>query len=170
MNRLREEADKCELLCANCHSKRHYVNDVVGVVMRLPPKEKLIDEIKNCIVCGSEFFAHHFNRRYCYSCLPYEVDQTDAYRTRKRAVKRELLKYKGSECINCGYNEHEGSLQLHHRNPSEKEFAFSKVTLSHLGFSMSDLKREADKCDVLCANCHAEVHFKNGDDFDSIEE
>ena len=86
-------------------------------------------------------------------------------RTKKRAIKHELLQYKGgAKCISCGYDEYEGSLQLHHRNPEEKEFTFSKTPLNDTDFNMDRMRQEADKCDVLCANCHFEVHYKNDDD------
>jgi hypothetical protein len=164
MDDLRQEADKCELLCANCHIKKHTIDDRVGFIMNLPPNNKLTGGRKQCIVCGSEFNAHHYNRKYCYDCVPYGLGSDIEPRYRKRAVKNELLKYKGKVCQSCGYDENQSVLQLHHRNPNEKSFTFSQINLSHLGLTMDKLKEEADKCDVLCANCHFEVHYNNGED------
>jgi hypothetical protein len=90
-------------------------------------------------------------------------------RSKKRAIKRELLKYKGGAvCTYCGYDEYEGALQLHHRDPLAKDFTFSKTPLNDTNFDMNRMKQEADKCDVLCANCHAEIHYKI-DDIDYIQ-
>ena len=166
MNLLIAEVDKCVLLCANCHSRKHYIDDLVGAVMKLPPKEKLIGGIKRCVVCDSEFIAHHYSRRYCYSCVPYGTTRKEGDRARRRAVKRELLNYKGSVCISCGYDEYDGALHFHHRDPEEKDFQFANRPLSEDGFTMDRMRKEADKCDVLCANCHAEVHYKNNDELE----
>jgi 5-methylcytosine-specific restriction endonuclease McrA len=162
---LRKEVDKCVLLCANCHFKKHTIDDVIGFVMHLPPVDQLVGGTKKCIVCESEFIAHHNNRRYCYSCVPYGMGIAAEKRARKRIVKTALIQYKGGSCKECGYKDAQSALQLHHRDPNEKDFTFARVNLSHLGLTMDKLKKEADKCDLLCANCHAEVHYTD-DDFD----
>ena len=166
MTDLYKEADRCILLCANCHAQKHAVDDKVGFIMKLTPMLNAhTNETKKCIVCDTEFIPEPNNRKYCYSCLPCCIDKNAAKRARFRAVKLELLKYKGSRCVSCGYCLYEGSLQFHHRNPNEKEFELSKVKLGTNGMTMEKMKREVDKCDVLCANCHAELHYTD-DDFD----
>ena len=75
--------------------------------------------------------------------------------------KIELIKYKGGKCERCGYNKSIKALQFHHRKPREKKFQISNRLLN----SLKVLKPEVDKCDLLCANCHVELHeeeFKNG--------
>ena len=168
MEDIKNEADKCVLLCANCHAKKHAVEDIIGVVMKLPPKINSNATIKQCKVCNNEFATNNYARSYCYHCAPYGVSVADAMRSKKRAIKHELLKYKGGAvCAYCGYDEYEGALQLHYRNPSTKDFTFSKTPLNDTNFDMNRMKHEADKCDVLCANCHAEIHYKI-DDIDYI--
>ncbi len=65
-----------------------------------------------------------------------------------------LIAYKGGKCERCGYDKSSRALEFHHLNPSEKDFGISKV----LTRSIQSLKEEADKCVLLCSNCHAEVH------------
>ena len=48
-------------------------------------------------------------------------------------------------------------LDFHHRNPEEKEFTISDRTRT----SLDKLKKEIEKCDILCANCHREWHYLN---------
>lgn len=153
-----KEADKCVLLCANCHFKKHKINDVVGLVMKLPPINTKRSQTKQCKVCDAEFVTSDSKREYCYNCAPYGLNVTDAMRTKKRALKNELLKYKGCTCVKCGHDDKD-VLQLHHRDPSQKEFTFSSINLNDTNFSMDKMREEADKCDVLCANCHCEVHY-----------
>ena len=40
----------------------------------------------------------------------------------RRAIKKQLVLYKGGSCARCGYNRDIRALQLHHRNPEEKSF------------------------------------------------
>lgn len=71
---------------------------------------------------------------------------------RKRR-KFELVKYKGGKCEICGYSKSMTALQFHHTNPNEKDFTLSRKT-----YSMKKLLKEVDKCMLVCANCHAEIH------------
>lgn len=73
-------------------------------------------------------------------------------RMKKRAA---LVAAKGGACELCGYCRHIGALEFHHKNPREKKFAISLV---NTGKTMAVLLAEADKCALLCANCHREVH------------
>lgn len=69
--------------------------------------------------------------------------------------KMRLIQYKGGKCEICGYNKPIATVyHLHHINPEEKEFALSKF----MSRSLDKLKAEADKCQLLCSNCHAELH------------
>ena len=46
-------------------------------------------------------------------------------------------------------------LTFHHRNTSDKEFGISDI----MGHAWSKIKKELDKCDLLCQNCHRELHY-----------
>jgi endogenous inhibitor of DNA gyrase (YacG/DUF329 family) len=71
-------------------------------------------------------------------------------------MKMRLIEYKGGKCQRCGYNKPiPGAYDFHHRNPDEKEFTITSKTVSY-----EKLKEEADKCDLLCATCHREVHHE----------
>jgi 5-methylcytosine-specific restriction endonuclease McrA len=165
MDEFRAEADKCVLLCANCHAKKHEVMDKVAAIMKISTVNTKNFGTRKCKVCSAEFLANLPTREYCYECAPMGLKVDAAMRFKKRAMKRELLKYKGGAvCMICGFDDYEGALQLHHRNPKEKEFTLSSVNLNDTDYTMEKLKAEADKCDVLCANCHFEVHYKHDDD------
>ena len=73
---------------------------------------------------------------------------------RWRQRKLDAIQYKGGKCQVCGYSKYYGALEFHHRNPEEKEFAWQKMRL----VSKDRLTAELDKCDLLCANCHREIH------------
>ncbi len=71
----------------------------------------------------------------------------------RRKRKIELLEYKGGKCEVCGYSKSIYSLQFHHLDQEKKDF-----TIGGRNYSWERMKREVDKCVLLCANCHCEVH------------
>jgi hypothetical protein len=114
-----------------------------------------------CPICGVEFVTTNPSRVYCFECSPQNAKRADVLLAKKHAVKHKLIVYKGGKCEKCGYNKCEGALQFHHRNPAEKDFSIADVNLNGSTVSMQDLFAEVDKCDLLCANCHAELHSLN---------
>ena len=81
------------------------------------------------------------------------------YRKQKeRALKRklELIELKGGKCEKCGYDKNIAALEFHHLNPSEKSFQIDSRHLSNT--HIDKLKIEVNKCILLCANCHREIH------------
>lgn len=74
-------------------------------------------------------------------------------KNRARETKLKCVEYKGGKCILCGYNRCVFSLDFHHLNPEEKEFAISGNLKS-----FESLKSELDKCILVCRNCHGEIH------------
>lgn len=79
---------------------------------------------------------------------------TAAVSERRRRVKRALVAEAGGSCRLCGFDEHPAALQFHHRDPMTKDFH-----LSHGGVTrgIRQMRAEARKCVLLCANCHALV-------------
>lgn len=82
-----------------------------------------------------------------------------ALRRRKNRRKQitELKMKHGGKCKICGYSKSLDALHFHHRDPATK---IGGVRRMIYGASMRSAKTEAEKCDLLCANCHAEQHDK----------
>ena len=75
----------------------------------------------------------------------------------RRRNKEWLDKYKDElECEVCGENRH-WVLDFHHKDPSEKEEGVSRLVRSA---GIDRVLQEIDKCIVLCANCHRDLHYK----------
>ena len=103
-----------------------------------------------CEMCGKEYNYYpgrHQSTHYCPSC-------STAYRRKKR--KEFAIKYKGGKCQCCGYDKCTDALEFHHRDPSQKSFGIANAQTC----SMEKLIAELDKCDLLCANCHRELHHE----------
>jgi len=71
----------------------------------------------------------------------------------RKRKKIELVKYKGGKCEKCGYNKCIYALEFHHLYPNDKDF-----TISGKSWSFERLKKEVDKCIMVCSNCHTEIH------------
>lgn len=115
--------------------------------------------MKQCEICGKSFepMDKAWTRKYCYECSPHEdenVSHAEAVTIKRRAIKKMLIEYKGGKCERCGYDRCYRALEFHHLNPEEKDFGLSR----NLTKSISSLKKEVDKCILLCSNCHAEEH------------
>ena len=72
-------------------------------------------------------------------------------RKRKRNLIEQLKADTG--CQDCGTKE---NLTFHHRNPSTKIDSVSNLVNKNC--SVGKLKREIDKCDIICRSCHDGYH------------
>ena len=79
-----------------------------------------------------------------------------SFNSARRKLKQKLVEYKGGKCEICGYDKCIDALEFHHLNPSEKEFTICSGDYK----SFEKAKKEADKCILVCANCHREIHFQ----------
>jgi 5-methylcytosine-specific restriction endonuclease McrA len=62
----------------------------------------------------------------------------------------------GGCCSICGYKKNYSALQFHHLNPEDKVFNLDGRKLSNTNWE--SIKKEWEKCQLLCSNCHAEIH------------
>lgn len=74
---------------------------------------------------------------------------------RRRKIRLMAIERLGSKCIKCGYCKYPEVLEFHHKDPSQKLFGIGQRGLTR---SWEKIKAEIGKCDLLCANCHREIH------------
>ena len=111
-----------------------------------------------CPSCGtskpaSEYYTRRKGRNlsaYCKLCT------RKASLSALRDFKEKCVEYKGGFCEKCGYDRYFGALEFHHVNPKNKDFEISSVKRNLL---CNVVKKELDKCLLLCSNCHAEEHY-----------
>ena len=80
-------------------------------------------------------------------------------RRKSRAIKKWLLESLGvSKCETEGcLEDHPACLDFHHKDRSDKEF---RIAGSYNTRRRDLLLEEARKCQVLCANCHRKLHYR----------
>lgn len=152
----------CE--CEKCQNQRefqgtHLRNETVA---KCSCQNKMGDKqiTKICEICGKEFNLRTkgHNRKYCYECSPSSKDRSSTITSIRHAIKHQLILYKGGKCEICGYNKCEGSLQFHHLNPKEKDFDLASQ-YNNGKYDIKSLYNEINKCILVCANCHGEIHY-----------
>lgn len=165
--------------CDNCGKSFDSIVVIDGI------KKYLGSKRKNCLSCCPFGNKKHFNlsksdekTKMCSVCKNrFDRKMFYTYRLKKSGyishspqckscykqienmknidVKIKLVEYKGGQCERCGYNKSIAALEFHHRDPNQKEFSIAKGKSR----SIDKLKLEVDKCDLLCSNCHQELHF-----------
>jgi hypothetical protein len=80
-----------------------------------------------------------------------------AVHKRRKLIRQKAIQYKGGCCEQCGYDRCVEALEFHHTDPSLKDFNVSSKGYTR---SWKRVQEELDKCVMLCANCHRELHVK----------
>ena len=94
-------------------------------------------------------FVNSENRYRCVKC------RSEAVKKRRHNTKELLIAYKGGKCEVCGYDRCIDALEFHHTDPLSKDFGISEKGYTR---SFKANKKEVDKCILVCANCHREIH------------
>lgn len=74
-------------------------------------------------------------------------------KTFRHKRKANVVYVMNGKCCLCGYDKCLSALELHHIDPNNKEFSFN-----NLNMSWDKLQTELQKCILVCANCHREIH------------
>lgn len=121
------------------------------------PKRKKLPRL--CKKCGesdeSKFYKS--NASVCRKC------DMQVPRQSTPILKRLCVEYKGGKCERCGYNKCMAALDFHHLDPTTKLFNIAGKTGCLRGQTLTEsLILELDKCILVCANCHREIHHQRG--------
>jgi hypothetical protein len=90
-------------------------------------------------------------KRYC----SFKCKNNAAVTRRRRKLKAMAVEHLGGKCMSCGYDKSVWAMDFHHLDPSQKDFAISVAGNS---MSWENVRKEVEKCILLCKNCHAELH------------
>ena len=130
-----------------CISGREYCFECSPLGSHNIKKTKVIEEkeIKIiCSCCNKPFICKKEKiRKICGSCSVVNW---------RKNTKIKAIGYKGGKCAICNYNKCERNMVFHHLDPKIKEFNISGKTIS-----WDRIKKELDKCVLLCCRCHGEV-------------
>ena len=107
--------------------------------------------LKECKHHGlTEYVYVNSEQKYrCVKC------RCAAVQKRREKIKEILVEYKGGKCEICGYDKCISALEFHHLDPLKKDFGVGSKGYTR---SLEQNKKEVDKCILVCANCHREIH------------
>ncbi len=111
--------------------------------------------MKTCIQCGTALTGKQ--QKYCSkTCLDnwHNSHSNKARRAELTKLKQDIKMERG--CAVCGYDKHPAALHFDHIDPSTKKYSLGNNTVPK-----SKVLEEIAKCQVLCANCHAEKTWRN---------
>lgn len=173
---LKEEVEKCEVICHNCHCERHadtepdidnhtidwssYRETNIEIdgqrVFRNEHSRKFT--LRNCEYCGQKFLSRVVERNrdqgkfHSLRCAgkSRKVGDKDTKLGLVKSLKKE------GECSRKDCSESRPHcLQFHHIERGDKDESIQQI----VGYGdMEDLKSELKKCELLCANCHKIEH------------
>jgi hypothetical protein len=114
---------------------------------------------ESCFICNAQLTGRQtrFCSRQCKNALTNNKHQNYVSQQHRGRQRRQLLiQQKGGCCKLCQYSRNEAALAFHHLDPVTKSFPLDLRNCSNT--SWETLVSEAEKCWLLCLNCHAEIH------------
>lgn len=108
-------------------------------------KDGLMPQCKRCADLASERWRKANNER-----------KLEKQKQRLAQILNEFREWKREQgCYICDESE-PVCLDMHHLDPSEKEDTVSNLIAK--GYSKESWLKEANKCIVVCSNCHRKIH------------
>ena len=112
-----------------------------------------------CKNCNKEFVISQKgsggrNRIFCYECMPTNMSRAERQKRRYELLLNYSNRIKLQRgCDICGYNKCAAALEWHH--PTNDKLGDPCM----IGrYTLDKYLTEINKCRLLCANCHREVH------------
>jgi len=97
----------------------------------------------------------------CHSTVHYNHNELNTNKSKQtiksKKVRRMLIDLKGGSCKICSLKSNINDVYaFHHIDPSTKLFSIDARVCN--GYKYERLLEEVSKCDLLCHNCHSELH------------
>jgi hypothetical protein len=81
----------------------------------------------------------------------------DQKRRRVTLYKKEFTNLLGGKCSICGYDKCIAALEFHHKAGNKENL----ISVMFNAASKEKILKEVNKCILVCANCHRDIHFKD---------
>lgn len=94
-------------------------------------------------------------RRWYYANKP---KARAAIKKAKEKLDKWYIEYKATLKCECCNESHPACLEFHHRDPKTKVREISNMVKD--SWAIDTIKKEIEKCAVLCANCHRKLQYE----------
>jgi hypothetical protein len=106
---------------------------------------------KRCKNCTSKSFKSSYEKNKTY----YNKKRYERQKKRRLENSRLLIELKNTlSCAYCGEKDPR-TFDFHHT----KTKSFTIANAASIGYPWMRIKKEIEKCKVLCANCHRKLHL-----------
>lgn len=107
----------------------------------------------------------HSNCKKCRSSYYQQYGKTEKEkkrlaeksRARKRGARLFVIEQKSNPCVDCGVQYPFYVMQFDHLGENKK---FNVAWMVSHGYTQEAIQEEIDKCELVCANCHAERTYQ----------
>jgi len=136
-------------------SAKYWINKYGLKTVFNPHNKSTTDEnTKKCPCCGYILSKKYFYKSkndgvqgYCKDCCKKTAGT--------KSIERKIwaIGYKGSKCTKCNIQYPDTPyvvFDFHHLDPTKKDMQWERIRLA----SEAKMRKELDKCILLCANCH----------------
>ena len=112
-----------------------------------------------CIICNEMLSGKQL--KFCSlkcknSSTNNKLQNYVSQQRRGKERRKFLIQLKGNCCEVCGYHKNLAALAFHHIDASQKSFPIDLRKCSNA--KLETLLAELEKCQLLCLNCHTEIH------------
>lgn len=124
-------------------------------------REKFAEESRKYYQANKERLVETRRKRRKSNPEKYEQEKRSAaesIRKGKRETKIRLVKLFGGKCKYCGVMDDPCIYDFHHRNPTTKESEIARLVNKTRDWGI--VLKEAQKCDMVCSNCHRKIHIR----------
>jgi hypothetical protein len=83
--------------------------------------------------------------------LGFKTSRCEQNKQRRIKHGEIIARIKDTPCMDCGGRFHFSQMEFDHRPGTNKEMAIGR----NIGAKLTRLLTEIEKCDIVCANCHA---------------
>lgn len=135
-----EQCDKPALCKGLCNG--HYLRYRKGIGMESPIRRQ--EKNRKCKIVGCK--KKHYGNDLC-------ISHWRAWN--RHYTKTKLIEMMGGKCQACHGIFHPAAFDFHHLDPKKKDFS---ITNAFNNKTFEDIKKEVEKCILLCANCHRIEH------------
>lgn len=118
-------------------------------ILKLKNEGKTYNEIQKELNCSKGVIAFHLSKSV-------RDKQKKRLQKRRKNIKNDLRIRFGGKCTLCGYSKCLAALDFHHIDPKSKVHAIAHLVKTT---SLALIETEVNKCILICANCHRELHY-----------
>lgn len=105
---------------------------------------------RQCIDCRKELIKNHYNKN--------KKSYSERAKAARKKFEKTLNELKNNPCKDCGFSYPYWIMQFDHLDPKTKTSNISRMRGRIT--NIDKLLEEVAKCELVCANCHADRTYK----------